>query len=144
MEAAPQWLSTCRSGALLLELALRAMRAAAAGAEPRPAPTREPALDRGVEGGMFTAFPDLLRSRTLLGICAYILLMTMSSTILYFVQAQIVSASFADEASRTAVFAGLDLGVNALTLGFAGTVAGACLTYWLGIRAGANKTETNA
>lgn len=108
-------------GALLLELACWAMRGACspqqeASEGATQADDRSGDTDSGIEGGILSAIPDLLRSPMLLGVCAYILLMTMSSTILYFVQAQIVAAAFTDDASRTAVFAALDLGVNTLTL----------------------------
>lgn len=114
-------------GALLLELALWAMRGVTARTGEAELHEAREARELSAGAGLLSAFPDLLRSPTLLGICAYILLMTMSSTILYFVQAQIVAAAFADEASRTAVFASLDLGVNAATLLAQGFVTGRVL-----------------
>jgi AAA family ATP:ADP antiporter len=44
------------------------------------------------------------------------LLFTTLSTFLYFQQAQIISDSFQNPADRTAIFAGIDFAVNALTL----------------------------
>ncbi len=44
------------------------------------------------------------------------LLFTTLATFLYFMQAQIIRDAFADSAQRTAVFASIDLAVNALTL----------------------------
>src|SRR5262249_25755443 len=52
----------------------------------------------------------------LLAICAFSLLATMLATVVYFQQAHIVRASFADPARRTTVFALIDLAVNALTI----------------------------
>ena len=67
-------------------------------------------------GGLWAGIKLVLRSRYLLGICALILLQTTLSTFLYFQQAHIVEAAFDDAAGRTAVFAGMDFAVNALTL----------------------------
>jgi AAA family ATP:ADP antiporter len=47
----------------------------------------------------------------------YILLFTITSTFLYFQQAEIAKQSFADRGARTAFFARVDLLVNVLTLG---------------------------
>ncbi|PRP92798.1 Major Facilitator Superfamily protein [Enhygromyxa salina] len=100
-------------GAALLELSLAAMRRL----PPRdPRTPNNEAEGAPVGGSPFAAIPELLRSPTLLGICAYVLLLTMSSTVLYFIQAQIVALSFTDDATRTAVFAGIDLSVNLLSL----------------------------
>jgi AAA family ATP:ADP antiporter len=103
-------------GALLLELALWAMRAMPPS---MPPPTRaHDAADQGaaIGGSALAAFPEILRSRTLLGICAYVLLLTMNSTALYFIQANIVAVHFTDDGTRTAVFAGIDLSVNVLSV----------------------------
>lgn len=72
--------------------------------------------DRAMGGGIFAGIRLVLRSPYLLGICAFMLLFTTLSTFLYFQQAQIVGDSFASSAERTAVFAMIDLAVNALTI----------------------------
>jgi AAA family ATP:ADP antiporter len=72
--------------------------------------------DTVLGGGLWAGIQLVLRSRYLLGICALILLYTTLSTFLYFQQAHIVEAAFDDAAGRTAVFAGMDFAVNALTL----------------------------
>ncbi len=51
----------------------------------------------------------------LLGICAYLLLLTMSATVLYLEQMALISRTLADAGSRTRLFAGIDLVVNVLT-----------------------------
>ncbi len=51
-----------------------------------------------------------------MGICAYIWLYTTLSTFLYFEQAHIVANAFSDSASRTQLFAAMDLAVNSLTV----------------------------
>jgi len=72
------------------------------------------------------------RSPYLLGICLFLLLYSISSTLIYFEQARIVRASFPDAASRTAFFARIDLYVNLLTaftqLFFTGRILA-----WLGV-----------
>jgi AAA family ATP:ADP antiporter len=53
----------------------------------------------------------------LVNVSVYILLFAITSTLLYFQQAEIARQSFADRGARTAFFARIDLWVNALTLG---------------------------
>lgn len=102
------------AGALLLELALWMMRAMHQG-QGVDAPG-EASQGEAIGGSALAAFPEILRSPTLLGICAYVLLLTMNSTALYFIQASIISVHFTDDATRTAVFAGIDLSVNVLSV----------------------------
>jgi AAA family ATP:ADP antiporter len=108
-------------GALLLELSLWAMRAMSRGAEHGTTEHDKTEHDKtehggAIGGGALAAFPEILRSPTLLGICAYVLLLTMNSTALYFIQANIVAVQFTDDGTRTAVFAGIDLTVNVLSV----------------------------
>lgn len=74
--------------------------------------------ERAMGGSIFAGFRLVLRSPYLLGICVLMLLFTTLATFLYFQQAQIIRDNFADSAQRTAVFAAMDLAVNALTLTF--------------------------
>jgi AAA family ATP:ADP antiporter len=67
-------------------------------------------------GGIWSGITMVMRSPYLLGICLLMLLFTTLATFLYFMQAQIIRDTFADSAQRTAVFASIDLAVNALTL----------------------------
>jgi AAA family ATP:ADP antiporter len=53
----------------------------------------------------------------LINVGVYILLFAITSTFLYFQQAEIARQSFADRGARTAFFARVDLWVNILTLG---------------------------
>ena len=69
-----------------------------------------------IGGGMFGGISLLLRSEYMLGIALYMVLFTLLSTFLYFQQAHIVSEAVADSGQRTALFALIDLVVNALTL----------------------------
>jgi ATP:ADP antiporter, AAA family len=70
-----------------------------------------------VGGGALAGITLVLRSRYLLGICVFMALATTLSTFVYFLQAHIVRGAYADLAERTAVFATMDLAVNALTIG---------------------------
>src|SRR5687768_14360726 len=79
-----------------------------------PAATRD---DRAPIGGSaFAGFTNVVRSPYLINIGVYILLFTVTSTFLYFQQAEVARAHFADRAARTSFFARVDLAVNVLTL----------------------------
>ena len=69
-------------------------------------------------GGIFEGVRLVFNSPYLLGICIVILFYTTLSTFLYFQQAQIIRDNFSDPATRTSIFAGMDLAVNMLTLLF--------------------------
>ncbi|WP_175253295.1 NTP/NDP exchange transporter [Pseudomonas sp. BMW13] len=68
---------------------------------------------RPVAGNPFSGLTRLLRSRYLLGIGAFILLLTSVSTFLYFEQARLVAALFPDRAEQVRVFGGIDFVVQA-------------------------------
>ncbi len=97
---------------LLAIICIRALARWAVGEQPARAAHQDRPIGGGILGGVWL----VLRSPYLLGICVYILLYTMLSTFLYFEQARIVADSFSDSASRTRLFALMDLGVNALTI----------------------------
>lgn len=80
---------------------------ALSGPRPDPAP---------VGGGMLHGFRLMLSNARLRGISGYLLCMTWISTILYFEQAHIVKASGLASAERTALFAWVDLAVNATAI----------------------------
>lgn len=69
-----------------------------------------------IGGGVLAGLKRTFQSPYLLGISAFILLYSTTSTILYFQQADIVNSHFTDRAERTAFFASIDLWVNCLTL----------------------------
>ena len=73
---------------------------------------------RNIGGSAWAGFERTLKSPYLMGISAFILLYSITSTLLYFQQAEIVNANFTGRAARTAFFAQIDLWVNSLTLGF--------------------------
>jgi AAA family ATP:ADP antiporter len=71
--------------------------------------------DRIIGGSALAGVTHFLHSPYLLGIGAFILLYTILSTLLYFVQADIVREAFDDRAARTAFFGKIDVFTNALT-----------------------------
>ncbi len=78
-------------------------------------PAAEDDVQRPVGGSILEGIRSTLSSPYLLGIVAYMLLYTVTSTFLYFQQAEIVQANFQDRAARTQFFAHIDLAVNSLT-----------------------------
>lgn len=70
-----------------------------------------------VGGSALAGVTLVLRSRYLLGICVFMALATTLATFVYFLQAHIVRRAYADLGDRTAVFAMMDVAVNALTIG---------------------------
>lgn len=78
-----------------------------------PGPSEETPIGGAILSGMTHAF----KSPYLVNVSVYILLFTITSTFLYFQQAEIVRHSFAERGARTAFFARVDLWVNSLTLG---------------------------
>jgi AAA family ATP:ADP antiporter len=69
-----------------------------------------------VGGSAFAALPELIRSPYLIGVGAWVSLLSFCATIVYFEQANIVSAAVHDRDSQTRIFAGIDLAVNLLSL----------------------------
>jgi len=103
------------ASALLLEVAVFSVRRLSRLSE---ALTRDPAArdeKTVIGGGVLAGIVHAFKSPYLLGIGIYMLLYSVTSTLLYFEQASIVARSFADRATRTAFFAQIDLIVNVLT-----------------------------
>ncbi|WP_252515167.1 NTP/NDP exchange transporter [Candidatus Pantoea bituminis] len=67
-------------------------------------------------GGVFSGIARIFRSTYLLNICLYMLLFSITSTLVYFRQAELVQSLFQHNDDRTAFFAMTDLAVNLLTL----------------------------
>jgi AAA family ATP:ADP antiporter len=85
-----------------------------------------------IGGGIWSGIAHDLRSPYLLGICAYMLLYAITSTLLYFQQADIAAHAFTDRGARTAFFAQIDLIVNVLTIFVQAFLTGRLLK-WLGV-----------
>src|SRR5208282_2563370 len=71
---------------------------------------------RQIGGSAFAALTELIRSPYLLGVGAWVSLLSFAATILYFEQANIVSAAVKGAGAQTQVFASIDLAVGLLTL----------------------------
>jgi len=97
--------------------------------------TRKLEGQKPLGGNFWTGIQLVFRSRFLLGICLYVVLLTATATLLYFEQARIVLHSSADPRVRTALFARIDLVVNVATLVLQAFVTGR-LVQRAGIRFG--------
>jgi len=105
----------------------------------RPAGSREGATglagglhERSIGGSAFSGLSHALSSSYLINVSGFILLFAITSTFLYFQQAEIAKQSFADRGARTAFFARVDLWVNVLTLGAQLFLTGRVLR-WFGV-----------
>jgi AAA family ATP:ADP antiporter len=74
------------------------------------------AAEQPIGGNLWSGITHALRSPYLLGICAFMLFHSITSTLVYFQQADITGQQFHDRAARTAFFAQVDLSVNVLTI----------------------------
>ena len=79
-------------------------------------PDERAAAQQPLGGDFLSGIRLVFRSRFLLGICLYVVLLTATATLLYFEQARIVLHASGDPRVRTALFARIDLIVNLLTL----------------------------
>jgi AAA family ATP:ADP antiporter len=87
---------------------------------------------RAIQGNAWSGMRAVFGSPYLLGIAAFILLMTFVSTMLYFQQANLVAEVFNDRGERTAFFAKVDLAVNVLTV-LLQVYLTARIVKWLGV-----------
>ena len=120
--------------AVLLELAVFAVKRLS-----RLSPTlhRQPATaaaaeERPIGGGILSGITRAFGSRYLINVSLFLLLFAITSTVLYFQQAGIVSRSFTDRGAQTAFFATVDLLVNILTLAIQLFLTGR-IVLWLGV-----------
>ena len=117
---------------LLLEVAVFAVRRLSAISDVFSHSVQGEDAHRPLGGGIFAGMTHTLRSPYLLGIAGFILLYSVTSTVLYFQQASIAEAHFTSRAARTAFFANIDFWVNTLTLGCQLFLTWR-LTAWLGV-----------
>ena len=87
-----------------------------------------------IGGSVFAGFAHAFNSTYLINVSIYILLFAVTSTLLYFQQAEIARQSFADRGARTAFFARVDLWVNVFTLAAQLFLTGRVLR-WVGVAA---------
>lgn len=71
--------------------------------------------EQSLGGSMWAGIRLAAGSRYLCGICGYLLLLTMSATVLYLEQAALIGREIVSPEARTRLFAGIDLTVNLLT-----------------------------
>ena len=116
----------------VLRLSARARRDRA------PVRRRAAAAPQRIGGSAFAAFPEFVRSPYLLGVGLWVSLLSFCATIVYFEQANIVSADVHDRGAQTRIFAGIDLAVNLLSLATQVFITGQVLKrFGTGIAAGA-------
>ena len=72
--------------------------------------------EQTIGGGALAAIPALARSPYLMGVGLWVALLSYAATIVYFEQAQLVSASVGSAGQQTRIFASIDLAVSVLTL----------------------------
>jgi ATP:ADP antiporter, AAA family len=89
--------------------------------------------ERGVGGGVLAAFSQVARSPYLLGIGAFVLLMTWVNTFFYLEQQAFVAKAFTSANQRTHFFASIDLYVQIASLGMQLLLFGR-LYRWFGMR----------
>ena len=94
--------------------------------------TRDDNPEKPVGGSLWAGFTHVVRSPYLLGICGFILLHTITATLVYFQQADLTAHQISDRAARTAFFARLDQAVNILTIVVQVSLTGRLLK-WLGV-----------
>ncbi|MEA2949057.1 MAG: antiporter, family [Alphaproteobacteria bacterium] len=118
--------------ALLLEVSIwcvRRLSRLSAKMSDRPHPERG---EVPIGGKVLAGFIKTLRSPYLLNTGIFLLLYAVTSTLLYFDQASIVSRSFTDRGAQTSFFATIDLAVNVLTLVVQIFLTGR-IVRWLGV-----------
>jgi ATP:ADP antiporter, AAA family len=91
-----------------------------------------------IGGSAFAALPELICSPYLMGVAAWVSLLSFGATIAYFAQANIVSATVNGAAAQTRLFASIDLAVGLLSLATQVFATGKFLKrFGTGIAAGA-------
>lgn len=87
---------------------------------------------RAIAGTAWSGMQAVFASRYLMGIAAFIALMTFVSTMLYFQQASLVAEAITNRGERTVFYARIDLVVSALTIVFQLYLT-ARIIKWLGV-----------
>jgi AAA family ATP:ADP antiporter len=82
----------------------------------RSAARDDEAAEKPIGGGIITGISHVFRSPYLMAICGFMFLYAITTTFVYFQQADITGSQFHDRAARTAFFAHIDTWVNSLTL----------------------------
>lgn len=95
---------------------------------------RAPNEEGALGGGVWAAFTQVVRSPYLLGIAAFVMLMTWVNTFLYLEQQAFVAKAFHNADQRAAFFGGIDFWVQAASLTIQLLLFGR-LFKWFGMRA---------
>lgn len=93
-----------------------AIAGAAGAAGPDRGDHRAQADEAIIGGGAWEGFQAALRSPFLLGICAYVMILAVMATFIYFTRLQMVAALGTDVDMRTATFARIDMITQVATL----------------------------
>jgi ATP:ADP antiporter, AAA family len=97
--------------------------------------------DQRLGGSAFAGLTELVRSPYLVGVAAWVSLLSFGATILYFEQANAVSATVQGAGAQTRIFATIDLAVSLLTLATQMLVTAQLLRrFGTGVAAGALPT----
>ncbi|MBI4529061.1 MAG: MFS transporter [Deltaproteobacteria bacterium] len=104
------------ASALLLEVAVFSVRRLSRLSDALHLRPSKPNQEAPIGGGTLSGLTHAFKSPYLVNVSLFILLYAITSTFLYFQQAEIARHSFADRGERTAFFARIDLLVNILTL----------------------------
>jgi AAA family ATP:ADP antiporter len=119
--------------AVLIELSAQSVRLFPSTSQPaNTAGAKKAITETPVGGGVWAGIIHNFGSTYLLGISAYMLLYSITSTLLYFQQLGVGTHAFADRRARTAFFAEIDLAVNVLTIIVQLFLTGRLLK-WLGV-----------
>ena len=118
--------------ALLLEAAVFCVRRLSRLSDTLQRKPEERIEEKPIGGSVLAGLKHALSSPYLIQVSLYIVLFAVTSTFLYFQQAEIARQSFADRGARTAFFARVDLWVNVLTLG-AQVFLTARILRWMGV-----------
>jgi AAA family ATP:ADP antiporter len=102
--------------ALLLEVAVLCVRRLSRLSDALNARPGERDSETPIGGGVLSGITHAFKSGYLANIVIFMLLFAVTSTFVYFQQANIVSRSFSDRGAQTSFFASIDLAVNIVTL----------------------------
>jgi AAA family ATP:ADP antiporter len=102
-------------------------------AVPAPGAAAGPRAEDALGGGVWAAFTQVVRSPYLLGIAAFVMLMTWVSTFLYLEQQAFVARVFHNADERASFFGGIDFWVQAASLVIQLLLFGR-LFKWVGLR----------
>jgi AAA family ATP:ADP antiporter len=102
--------------ALLLEIAVFGVRRLSRRSTKLHTRPAEQSGETPIGGNVLAGITHPFKSSYLMNVSAFLLLFAITSTFVYFQQADIVDRSFHDRGAQTAFFATIDLAVNVLTL----------------------------